>query len=572
MRGWEEKRTGEIKEYILVTQIICLLIFLMIIFSFYNFKLGVNILNLSQGSIVVFAACLFIVIYVFRKLIAKFTLFNQSKIDEILLISIIFPLTFAFLYFSKDFFGAKVLIVVPVIIAATAFGRYGGVGGAVLAGTLLFFLDYKIFHNLPPDVFQTNVIISSVTILLAWLVGGLMEVERKTQDELVQMADFDQLTGLYNHRYLQEKLATLLPETAPVAKNIPLSTALKDAVPVTGKLTLVLFDINQFKYYNTILGYQKGDEILAGIGNLLLGEVKKPSYAARYGGDEFMLVLPGTDKSAALQVANNLTEIMTTLVTSCLSEKENSKSLKPITISVGMASYPTDGEAALPLIRAAENDLFRIKYSLDKAYLYKSVLSEISALKIKDAYPALQAFVALINARDRYTFGHSERVMSYALALGEKLALSEDEKDILRYGAYLHDIGKIEIEAAILNKEGSLNKTEWETMKNHTVWGNEIVQMLVALKEIGPVIRSHHENYDGSGYPDGLKEENIPFLARILRLADSFDAMTTDRPYRNALKFSEACLELKKHAGTFYDPHLINHFLVAVRGVYKRTS
>jgi len=97
-------------------------------------------------------------------------------------------------------------------------------------------------------------------------------------------------------------------------------------------------------------------------------------------------------------------------------------------------------------------------------------------------------------------------------------------------------------------------------MKKHTVWGNEIVQMMVALRDIGPVIRSHHENYDGSGYPDGLKEENIPFLARILRLADSFDAMTTDRPYRNALKFSEACLEIKRHAGTFYDPRLINSF------------
>jgi diguanylate cyclase (GGDEF)-like protein/putative nucleotidyltransferase with HDIG domain len=544
----------------------------MIIFSFYGLKIGINVSNLFNGNIVVFVFCLIVAFYAFRKLISKITLLNQSKIDEILLISIVFPLTFAFLYFSKDFFGAKVLIIVPVIITATAFGKSWGAGGAVLASALLFFLDYKIFHNLPPDVFQTNVIISSVTILLAWLVGGLMEVERKTQDELVQMADFDQLTGLYNHRYLQEKLATFLTKTAPAVKNTPLSTTLKKTVPVTDKLTLVLFDINQFKYYNTIWGYQKGDEILAVIGKILLAEIKKPSYAARYGGDEFILVLPGKDKSAALPVANNLMEKMTTLVTSYLSEKENSKSLKPLTMSVGMASYPADGEAVLPLIRAAENDLFRIKYSLDKAYLYKSVLSEISTLKVKDAYPALQALVALINARDRYTFGHSERVMSYALALGERLALSEEEKDVLRYGAYLHDIGKIEIKAAVLNKEGPLNKTEWETMKNHTVWGNEVIQMLVALKEIGPVIRSHHENYDGTGYPDGLKGESIPLLSRILRLADSFDAMTTDRPYRNALKFSEACLELKKHAGTFYDPHLVNHFLVAVREVYKRTS
>ncbi|HBQ27883.1 MAG TPA: hypothetical protein DD719_00375, partial [Desulfotomaculum sp.] len=106
MRGWEKKRASEIKEYILVTQILCLLIFLMIIFSFYNFKLGKNILNYPKGNIVVIAFCLFIVIYVFRKIISKFTLFNQSKTDELLLISLVFPLTFAFLYFSKDFFGA----------------------------------------------------------------------------------------------------------------------------------------------------------------------------------------------------------------------------------------------------------------------------------------------------------------------------------------------------------------------------------------------------------------------------------------------------------------------------------
>lgn len=572
MRGWEEKRASEIKEYVLNSQILCLLIFSMIIFSFYNFKLGKDILIFSKGNIAFFIFCILIVVYVTRQILPKITLLKQAKIDEIILISLVFPLTFVFLYFSKDFFGAKVLIIVPVVITATAFGRYWGAGGAVLAGALLFFLDYLIFHRLPPDILQTNLIVSSVTILLAWLIGGLMEVERKTQDELVKMADYDYLTGLYNHRYLQEKLASSLPETVPVTKNVLSSTTSKSAAPGTGKLTLALFDINQFKYYNTLWGYQKGDEILAAMGKLLLEEVKNPFYVARYGGDEFILVLPGTDKGEALPVTHDLIEKMTAVVTSSLPEKEKAKSIKPLTISVGMAGYPADGEAVLPLIRAAEDDLFRTKYSLDKAYLYKSVLSEISALKIKDAYPALQAFVALINARDRYTFGHSERVMSYAVALGENLALSEEEKDILRYGAYLHDIGKIEIEAAVLNKEGSLDKTEWETMKKHTVWGNEIVQMMVALRDIGPVIRSHHENYDGSGYPDGLKEENIPFLARILRLADSFDAMTTDRPYRNALKFSEACLEIKRHAGTFYDPRLINPFLIAVRGVYKKTS
>ncbi|MEW6172452.1 MAG: HD-GYP domain-containing protein [Bacillota bacterium] len=176
----------------------------------------------------------------------------------------------------------------------------------------------------------------------------------------------------------------------------------------------------------------------------------------------------------------------------------------------------------------------------------------------------------MINTKDRYTFGHSERVMSYSLALAEKVGLSEEEKDVLRYGAYLHDIGKIEIETAILNKEGSLDKEEWATMKNHAKYGTGIIQPLAAFKEIVPVVRFHHENYDGSGYPDGLRGEEIPLLARILRIADSFDAMTTDRPYRKAMSFSDACREIGRCAGRFYDPQLVPVFFEAVKEVYEK--
>jgi putative nucleotidyltransferase with HDIG domain len=160
--------------------------------------------------------------------------------------------------------------------------------------------------------------------------------------------------------------------------------------------------------------------------------------------------------------------------------------------------------------------------------------------------------------------------MSYSSALAEKLSLSEEEKDTLRYGAYLHDLGKIEVESAILNKAGSLTEEEWEVMKKHTVLGSEIVRPLLFFQDISPIIRSHHENYDGTGYPDGLKGEEIPLLARIVRLADSFDAMTTDRPYRKALTFSQACQELRKNAGKHYDPYLVDLFLEAVSEVYEK--
>lgn len=551
MRRWEEKRIADISEYILVTHIVCILIFLMIVFSFYNVDLGIYLTPSLTLLSTIF--CLGIIFYVARNLIPK--LFNnRSKKDELFLLVVIFPLTFAFLWYSRDFCGAKVLIVIPVIIAATAFGKLVGAGVAVAASALLFLMDYGIFSTMSPGVFQSNVILASVTILLAWLVGGLMEVERNTQQELLKLADYDQLTGLYNHRYIQEKLVASLHKAA--IENIPLS--------------VVLLDIDQLKYYNTVYGYQYGDELLNLIGHLLLNRSNEGLYAAaRYGNDEFMLVFPGKDKKAVMEFTKDIRKEIEARVIDFFKIK-GIATYKPFSISEGVAGYPEDGTEALPLIRAAEDDLFRRKYSKGMPRLYQSVLSEISSLKVSDAFAYLQTFITLINAKDRYTYGHSERVMSYAMAMAEKMGIDEDTKEFLRYGAFLHDIGKLEIETMVLTKEGSLKKKEWDIMRNHTVLGSEMIQAVVSFKDIVSIIRSHHENYDGSGYPDGLKGDDIPILARIVRLADSFDAMTSERPYRKALSFDEASIEIKKNAGTLYDPNLVDLFLSTVKNVYKK--
>jgi diguanylate cyclase (GGDEF)-like protein/putative nucleotidyltransferase with HDIG domain len=547
MPDWTRKRAAEVAEIVLVAHVLSLLTLLMIVAGFYNFPLGARLdSRVSTLSLLVLATG---AVYLGRKLLLQLPFVSQPRLDEVLLLAVVFPATIALLWYSRGFFAAKVLIVIPATIAAVAFGSRAGTVMAALAGGLLFLLDYKIYARLPVEVFQTNVIVASATMVVAWLVGSLMAVERTTQTELARLADYDQLTGLINHRCFQEKLASCLEEAA--RKNSPLS--------------LILLDIDQFRYYNTTYGYQKGDEILAAVGELLSQEVGEPFYAARYGSDEFVLVLPGKERNQVLEIAEETRQKIVSRVTACLREYQTAPSFRAPAVSSGLATYPADGEGVLPLSRAAEDDLFRAKYSKGKAYLYKSVLSHVNTLRVQDAFPSLQTFVALINARDRYTFGHSERVLAYALALADKLGLSEKEKITLRYGAYLHDIGKIEVGTDVLDKSGSLSESEWEIMKQHTVWGSEILEPLAAFRKVVAIVRSHHENYDGSGYPDGLKAGEIPLLARIVRIADSFDAMTTDRPYRKALLISDAFRELSKHAGTFYDPRLVDLFLAAVK-------
>ncbi|MBN1871859.1 MAG: HD domain-containing protein [Candidatus Omnitrophica bacterium] len=176
-------------------------------------------------------------------------------------------------------------------------------------------------------------------------------------------------------------------------------------------------------------------------------------------------------------------------------------------------------------------------------------------------YNTIMTLVKTIEARDPYTCGHSERVTGYALKLAHKLNLSKEEIDILMYSGKLHDIGKIAIPDFILRKKSKLTPTEWAEIESHPVIGSEMIVHLSFLKDCIPLIRHHHERYDGNGYPDKLRENNIPFLARILSIADAFDAMTSERPYRRSLTLEQAKEEIKFNSKTQFDPDLAEVFL-----------
>ena len=182
--------------------------------------------------------------------------------------------------------------------------------------------------------------------------------------------------------------------------------------------------------------------------------------------------------------------------------------------------------------------------------------------KIQDSYfEIVKALAQAIEAKDPYTHGHSERVMKYSLAIALRLGLSKGEKDSLRYAAILHDIGKIGIRGIILNNPDGLTGKEYDEIKKHTLIGENIIQPIELLQSIRPLIRHHHEWYNGKGYPDGLSGEDIPLGARILAVVDAYDAMKSDRPYRKALTEETAIQELKRGNGTQFDPKIVEVFL-----------
>jgi HD-GYP domain-containing protein (c-di-GMP phosphodiesterase class II) len=198
--------------------------------------------------------------------------------------------------------------------------------------------------------------------------------------------------------------------------------------------------------------------------------------------------------------------------------------------------------------------------------VYKNDFNEFNLrCENQETLNTIYALTATIEAKDRYTYGHSKKVRAYAVALAKAIGLPFDRVNIINHAALLHDIGKISIGDTILNKRSSLSEDEWELVKNHPVISMSIVAHVPRLVPCLPAILHHHERWDGKGYPYGLKGRDIPFEARILTVADSFDAMTSVRPYRNALPPEKVIKELQDGAGSQFDPDLVEAFLPIAR-------
>lgn len=210
-------------------------------------------------------------------------------------------------------------------------------------------------------------------------------------------------------------------------------------------------------------------------------------------------------------------------------------------------------EYDLELLRALSS---QVAVAIENARLYEELKETF--------YEIVFALADTIEKRDPYTGGHTKRVMDYSIAIGIEMGLDKKELEKLKLAAILHDIGKIGIRDSILLKEDKLTEEEFKIIQNHTIYGAEIIAHVRQLKDIVPGVKYHHEKFDGSGYPEALKKDEIPLIARIIAVADTFDAMTTDRPYRKGLTNEVALQELQNKAGSQFDPQVVEAFKVAL--------
>jgi diguanylate cyclase (GGDEF)-like protein/PAS domain S-box-containing protein len=353
--------------------------------------------------------------------------------------------------------------------------------------------------------------------------------EQKRVNQIIHISYHDMLTGVYNRHYFEKELDRLTSE-----ENLPLS--------------IIVGDVNGLKLTNDVFGHTVGDEILKVVAETLKMNVRDCDVLARWGGDEFVILLP------------NITEMACEIICERIENSSMESEKLPVTptISLGHATANKLEEGYKTTLKSAEE------------MMYRSKLQENNSIRNS----IIQSLEQTLDEKYFQTKQHAQKVKMLCKKLGDAAKLSKTEIDQLTLLARLHDIGKIAIPESIIMKESELTEDEWETIKKHPEIGYRIATSITSLAHIADGILSHHERWDGSGYPKGLKGEQIPKISRIVSIVDSYDVMMSDRPYKSAISQKQAIAELKRQAGTQFDPHIVKTFVTLLldTGKSKKSS
>ena len=408
--------------------------------------------------------------------------------------------------------------------------------GTIESYTIILLLSLILSILLENNLFFGLLLFIIISLILSFTFRQQFTLYQSVKNK----ANRDQLTGLYNHGYFKEKLDEEFEETKKFDKS----------------LSMAMLDIDDFKIFNDSNGHMKGDHVLTLFGEILQKKCEDRSYTvARYGGEEFSILMPDTTETEA----NDFIDCLRKEVNDTYVEGVERLPYGCLSYSAGIVEWHKEIYSPSEFLMLADQAMYYAKeQGKNNTHIYGH---EFEPFEIATSMGELEQQLKLFLAKDIYTYRHSKRVFKFAVEFGKYLNLNEQEKKILTLGALVHDIGKLELPRSIINKTGKLTADEWELIKQHVTWGKDILAVDKRNEALLPLVELHHERFDGKGYPHGLIGDTIPKLARILCVIDSFDAMTTERPYKKTKTYEDGLVELRACSGTQFDPYYAEAFI-----------
>lgn len=382
----------------------------------------------------------------------------------------------------------------------------------------------------------------------------------RSRNLLVEKANTDSVTSLHNHRYFQERLTSEFNRAARYGST----------------LSLLMIDLDYFKLFNDMNGHPSGDLALKELAAIITKQIRDVDIASRYGGEEFAVILPET----ASQQAEILAKRIRQAVEDHVFDQTNEQACK-LTVSIGVAEYPSHCSDRASLLRAADGALYQAKRkgrNLVETFAEESGSDpqpdphKLYVLLHATDSTTVEALAAAIDTKHGYPSGHSITVARLACEVGRKLGISEDEQTSIYMASLLRDVGQIAIPDNVLEKTDGLSPEETKLVEKHPTLGYAIVQKSPYMSAMLPAILHHHERFDGTGYPDSLEGAQIPICARIIAVVDAYQSMMATRPYRDKLTAKQAQSELVRLAGSQFDPDIVRAFLDALKEQVEKAA